>query len=94
MGGRRKNELNRLAFEDLFDPNKSEIYWEDLRKIIHKHWDLFKNIFAGNQQDFDLKMHFINKMRADAHAKTVNKDDMQYFRVCMSSIENLVEDYF
>ncbi len=94
LGERRKNDLSKFSFEDLFDPNKSEIYWEDLRKIINKYWDVFKNIFARNQQDFDIKMQFINKMRADAHAKVVSKDDMQYFRICMSGIENLVGDYF
>lgn len=93
FGGNRKLELNKLSYEDLFNPNKSEIYFDDLRKIIVKHWDHFKNIFAKDKDDFDVKMQFINKYRADAHAKNVTKEEMAYFRLCMSELEKQIEDF-
>jgi hypothetical protein len=93
FGGERKLELAKLSYEDLFNPNKSEIYFDDLRKIVVKHWDCFKNIFIKDKQDFDTKMQFINKHRADAHAKEVSKEEMDYFRLCISDIEKQVEDF-
>jgi hypothetical protein len=93
FGGIRKSELTGLSYEDLFNPNKSEIYFDDLRKIIVKNWDYFKNIFSKDKNDFDMKMQFINKHRADAHAKKITKEEMNYFRLVIGDLEKQVEEF-
>ena len=76
----------------MFDGGKTELYLDDIRKIIIKHWGCFENIFA-TKQDFDAKMQAINKLRADAHAKEISPNDMDYFRASITSIENQVADF-
>ncbi len=93
FGGNRKFELNKFSYEDLFNPNKSEIYFDDLRKIIIKYWDYFKNIFSKDKNKFDMKMQFINEYRIDAHAKAISKEEMDYFRLCIGELESQVEEF-
>lgn len=94
MGGYRKVRYNEPSYNDLFNPNKSNIYFDDLRKIINKYWDIvFKNIFDMDKYEFDSMMQAINKYRNDAHAKEIDKRQMEYFRVCISNIEQKVNDF-
>lgn len=93
LGDPRKSQYSASSYEDIFNPNLSIIYFEDLRKIILKHWDYFKHIFTKGKQDFDAQMHSVNKYRADAHAKHVTDDEINYFRVCILSLEKQVEEF-
>lgn len=92
FGDPRKSKYSGYTFDELFDPNKVEIYFEDLRKIISKYWDCYKNVFT-NKQDFDSKMQAINRLRADAHAKDIDETEMDYFRASITSIQNQVSDF-
>jgi hypothetical protein len=92
-GSRRSSEYAHLSYSDLFNPSECEIYFDDLRKLIVKNWELFKNIFPGGKQDFDRKLQTINKYRADAHAKELNMEQMQYFRICISEVEEQVQQF-
>jgi hypothetical protein len=93
MGASREQKYYTFSLKELFDPNKSEIYWEDLRKIISKHWDVFQNIFDNDQQRFNTYMDNINKYRADAHAKSVSDEEMSEFRLSATKIERLLADF-
>lgn len=93
FGGKRKLELSALDYNDLFDPNRSEIYFMDLAKIITKEWDIFKNIFSNSRQETFQGLNFINKSRADAHAKDITDEEFAYFRMCMSKIEKDLEEF-
>ena len=93
MGASREQKYYTFSLKELFDPNKSEIYWEDLRKIISKHWDVFQNIFDKDQQRFNTYMDNINKYRADAHAKSVSDEEMSEFRLSATKIERLLADF-
>lgn len=93
MGEPRKSKQNVLSYDELFDPRKSTIYFEDLRKLILKHWSVFKNIFEIDVHNFDIMMAAINKYRADAHAKELTQDEMNYFRYCISKIEEKVNEF-
>ena len=92
LGDPRKTKYTGYTYEELFDLNKTELYFEDLRKIIIKNWEIFKNIFSG-QQDFDAKMQTINKYRIDAHAKEIDSNDFEYLRASLTSIENQLTEY-
>ncbi len=87
FGGSRKSKLNKLSYDDLFDATISEIYFADLSKILSKNWGIFKNVFEHTQKETFEKLEFINKTRADAHAKELTEEQFTYFRVCMSNIE-------
>ncbi len=88
LGEPRKTKHMGLSYNDLFNSNECELYFEDLRKVIIKHYDCFKNVFGTNKDDIDEKLKTINKYRADAHAKSVSKEQMDYFRICITSIED------
>ncbi|BCV54179.1 AAA-like domain-containing protein [Shewanella algae] len=92
FGGKRKINLSKLAYDELFDASKSEIYFSDLSKIISKHWPAFSNTFEKTKQDTFNQLEFINTSRNDAHAKEISKEQFSYFRICMSSIESDLEE--
>jgi len=89
----RATKYGHRGYSDLFDPNKSEIYFDDLRKIISKEWNTFMHIFDKDNDTFNSHMKAINKYRTDAHAKELKKDEFAYLRVCFSKIERLVADF-
>ncbi len=93
LGSPRNIKYFSHTLKDIYNPNKSEIYFEDLRKIINKDWAFFENIFGKNKGDFNTYMEAINKYRADSHAKEISEHEMQYFRVCALKIEKFVEDF-
>lgn len=92
-GDPRKSKYTGYQYSDLFDAAKVEIYLSDMIKIIIKHYDYFKNIFGVDKTDTNLKLETINKYRADAHSKQLTKDEIEFFRVCISSIENKINDF-
>ncbi|WP_333624564.1 hypothetical protein [Sphingobacterium siyangense] len=93
MGTPRSTKYYSYSLKDIFNANKSEIYFEDLRKVISKEWQYFENIFGKDKSAFNTYMGAINKYRADTHAKEIEKGDMEYFRVCAGKIEAYIEDF-
>ncbi|WP_213580289.1 hypothetical protein [Paenibacillus lautus] len=93
FGGNRKTKYSTKDYKDLFDPNKVEIYYEDLRIMINKEWPVFEHIFSRDREKFDLNMKFVNKYRADAHAKEVPDDDFMLFRVCIKWLEEHADNF-
>ncbi|WP_293880605.1 hypothetical protein [Sphingobacterium sp. UBA1498] len=93
MGTPRSTKYYSYSLKDIFNANKSEIYFEDLRKVISKEWQYFENIFGKDKSAFNTHMEAINKYRADTHAKEIEKGDMEYFRVCAGKIEAYIEDF-
>ncbi len=78
-----------MAYKDLFDPNKHEIYFDDLRELMRKNWEQsFKNIFSEDVEKFNSRMVILNSIgRSDAHAKEVADHDMDSFRGAMTWLE-------
>ncbi len=93
LGEPRKSRYNGYSFRDTLSGNKSELYFEDLRKIISKEWDSFKNVFGSDKDAFNTYMKTINKFRIDAHAKNISHDEMVFFRVAITNIEECVHDF-
>jgi hypothetical protein len=93
LGDPRKSQYSSNSFNELFDAKICQIYFEDIRKTIIKHYEVFKNIFGSNKDDFDHKMQTINKYRSDAHAKEITKEEMDVFRLCISYVENKIEEF-
>lgn len=93
MGESRKSKYYSSTLKDVLNANKSEVYLEDIRKIIAKDWILFENIFGKDKEGFNTYMTAVNKYRADSHAKEILDQDMQYFRVCATKLENYIQAY-
>jgi hypothetical protein len=93
FGEPRKNKYYAYSLKDVFNPNKSEIYFEDLKKIINKNWANFEHIFGRDKEGFSTYMAAINKYRVEAHAKEITDDEMSYFRVCATKIETYIDNY-
>lgn len=94
LGEPRKSQYSCNSYNELFDAKICQIYFEDMRKTIIKHYEIFKNIFGNNKDDFDYKMQSINKYRSDAHAKDITKEEMEIFRLSISFIESKIEDFY
>lgn len=98
----KKDELQGLSYDQLFEARISRIYFEDLRKIIVKHWERFKNIFGGDQSKFEraiealpafeMMMKALND-RPDAHAKEVIDTQFALVRACFDMLENSVKRF-
>ena len=93
FGNPRKSKYYTYTLKDIFNPNKSEIYFEDLRKIIAKEWSSFEHIFGRDKESFNVNMNCINKYRVDSHAKNISNEEMLYFRANISKIESYIEQY-
>ena len=93
FGGNRKEKFQVLPLKELFNPNKSIIYWEDLRKIIEREWPQFEHIFGKDKQRFSLAMQTINDLRCDAHAKGFSEEEMALFRSQIKRLEEYCEAY-
>jgi hypothetical protein len=93
MGEPRKSQYFSLPLKDIFNPNKCEIYFDDLKKIMTKNWSLFEKIFGRDKEGFTTYMSAINKYRVDTHAKEISDDEMSYFRVCATKMENFIESF-
>lgn len=94
LGKNRKSEYLSKPFNEIFDPNLSTIYFEDLRKIISKEWGSFENIFETSKKETFDSLGFINKYRSDAHAKDITLDEFTIFRLSIVKIENDIAHYF
>ncbi|MET3393752.1 hypothetical protein ABIC33_004420 [Variovorax sp. 1140] len=91
----KKRKYASLAYRELFDPNKHEIYFDDLRELMRKNWDQsFRNIFAEDVEKFNSRMIILNSIgRSDAHAKEVADHDMESFRGAMSWLEEKLSNF-
>ncbi len=93
MGTERERKYYSKTLKEIFDGDKSIIFFDDLRKVVYTEWNNFENIFGKNKSEIDTYMININKYRKDAHAKNISDDDMALFRVSISKLEEYVENY-
>jgi hypothetical protein len=59
----------------------------ELITILKKNWDDFAKFFSAGRDQVITWLEHINKCRADAHAKTLNEDDLAFLRVCFRRLE-------
>lgn len=92
---KKRARYTALSYKDLFNANKHEIYFDDLRELMRKNWEpTFRNIFSEDVEKFNSRMILLNSIgRSDAHRKDVSDPDFQSFRGAMSWLEQHVNDY-
>jgi len=88
-----KQSAKNLEYKDLFDPNKNNIYFSDLIKLLRKEWDLFQSFFGTNKDKLLRYLEIINELRNDAHAKKISEEEFQMFRLSIAHFETALEDY-
>lgn len=90
-----KRKFFTLSYKELFDPNKHEIYFDDLRDLMRKNWEpFFRNIFLEDVEKFNSRMILLNSIgRSDAHRKNVLDADMQSFRGAMTWLTEKIDSY-
>ena len=89
-----KTKYQNLQYNDLFNPDKCEIYFNLLGNLIEKHWDnCFKNLFSKNKPTIRAYFTIINNLRKDCHASIVSDGEMDNFRGSISQLEEIVDDY-
>lgn len=93
FGDPRKTKYSSTSYNDIFDANKSEIYLEDIRKIIGKEWTVFEFVFARDKEKFNTNMLAVNRYRADTHAKDISDDDFAIFRLSIKWLEEHVNNF-
>lgn len=93
MGQDREKKYYSSTLKEIFNPNESIIYFEDIRKVVSKEWSNFENIFAKDKSEFNTYMNNVNKYRVDAHAKSITDEEMALFRVSITKIESQIDNY-
>jgi hypothetical protein len=88
----RQERLRDLNMEDLFG-DSSELYFEDLRKVMIRHWTEFGKLFSEDRFRFEQYMQFVNKHRIDAHAKDLNDDDVALLQIACTWLQNHADSF-
>ena len=92
-GSDRKIKCAAYSYKEIFDTSKVNILFTDLKKIIEKEWEVFKNIFGPDKDSFSLQMKTISKYRNDeSHSSSISEDEMQLFRVYATKLEKFISD--
>jgi len=92
---KKRKQLSRLDYIDLFNARKGHIFFDQLRQLMRKFWnECFKNIFESDVEKFNSRMQIINELRVgDAHAAEITDSEMQSFRGAMTWLEKRVREY-
>lgn len=89
-----KVKYQNLQYNDLFNPKKCEIYFNQLGDLIDTNWDkCFKNIFTKNKATIRAYFTIINSLRLECHAAPVSDDEMDNFRGTISQLEREVSSW-
>lgn len=93
FGQSRSASLGHLDYTDLFSTERGQIFFEDLRKIVSKNWDCFKNVIGPDQEKVLNFLKHINEFRSDAHAKNISEDDFQMLRLAFNYFELKLKEF-
>ena len=86
----RRSKLSLLNFEQIFE---SEIYLEDLRKVVIKNWNDLGKLFNADREHFQTYMEFVNKYRVHAHAKDISEDDLNVLQIAIKWLQQQIDNY-
>jgi hypothetical protein len=71
----------------------SEVYFEDIRKVMIKNWASFGKIFNNDREKFDNYMGYVNKNRADAHANDVDDETLGIVLMALQWLQRQVDSF-
>lgn len=76
---KNRSEFDELNYDQIFE---KKLYFNDLKKIVTRNWELFEHIFNRDKDHFQYYMENVNKLRVDAHANDI--DDELYASVIIA----------
>ena len=89
-----RKKYGGFAYEDLFNPDKTNLYWNNLTTLVTGKWDDFSHFMIGiNQEEFRESMNIINRLRSDAHAKDNSDNDIALLDCTVEKLSRVVRDY-
>ena len=91
-----KRKYSRFSLNDLFNADKTEIYFNDLDKLVRGKWESFEQYIGGmDQESFRHYMKVVNKIgRADAHAKEkIDEKDLQEVSLAFDKLTGIVSNF-
>ena len=74
-----------------YDDTWEQLYFDELRGILDKHWPAFQNLFGEEKTKVLQWLEHVNRCRADAHARTLSDDDLAYLNVCFRRLEEALD---
>tara|TARA_R110002096_G_scaffold433887_1_gene653666 strand:- start:427 stop:4611 length:4185 start_codon:yes stop_codon:yes gene_type:complete len=83
---RRREELDVYGFADRWQ----HTYFKELAVVLEKNWDCFQNLFSSDKRDVISHLQIINKYRVDAHAGTLEQEQLNVLRDALSNIETVL----
>lgn len=93
LTGKDKEKGKTLAYNELFNPTKNNIYFNNLIDIIKSEWGCFQNLFNKPKDEIIGFLVNINKYRIDAHASTITDTEFNFTRSCFEIIEIAIEEF-
>lgn len=89
-----RKKYGGCTYEDLFNPDKSNIFWNDLTTLVTGKWEDFSPFMTGISQDeFREYMNILNRLRADAHAENISDNDVVVFDVMVEKLSKVIKSY-
>jgi hypothetical protein len=92
LGGDRAKRCALMRFEEITNPTDSPLYFSDLYTIIKAEWTLFENFFSEKQDRVTMRLENVNRMRRDAHARSINQGEFVDLRRDFEVIEYDLRD--
>lgn len=90
----RRKTIGTNDIDMILHKDKSPLYFSDLKNLINREWDTFKNIFDMEKNKVMLILDDINACgRPDAHAKRINNEDFTQLRLHFKKLEDIIEDW-
>jgi hypothetical protein len=89
----RREALVLGGTDNLLDPEKSPLYFNELVQLIFREWDIFKNVFDMDKEHASVILQDINKFRSDAHTKGISEEDFNQLRLHFCKIESILKEF-
>lgn len=80
---KRRDQLAEYGYVAVWD----ELYFDELRAVVDQNWEAFQEFFQEDEATVLRWLDHINRSRADARARTLKQDDLDFVRVCFTRLE-------
>jgi hypothetical protein len=90
---KRRDSIPNKEIDHTLHVDNSPLFFLDLRNIILREWEIFKNIFEIEKSKLEVVLDEINEGRIDAHSKTTDEDQFTQLRLHFKRVEKILEDW-
>lgn len=88
----RRISLADITFDSLVSVGESPLYFDEIKNIISGSWEKFSNFFEVEKSEFEYHMNTINKSRSDAHAKNIDDNNFDKWRISIDQMLKVFTD--